>query len=344
MAKRAKRLEEAREKKEQIINLYKAGNSICSINKKTGINRGHISLILEENGLYKKKKREDINSLFESEKDKLSPTILNLYNQKYTLKQIKKYLKENGERTFTEKTISKIIKSFGYTLRKPQDYIIKYDLDENAFDHYDKFSCYWAGFIAADGCIYKRDTNNIYLVFSLKDKESVEGLANYIKYSGPVTPRYVDDKTYWGIFCNNKKLCNDLITLFEITPKKTLTYEPSYMIPKDLIPYFILGYIDGDGSITYSTTSTGRKQFCLNITGTEETLDYIKIHLHKQNLKSMCRHPENNTNNYTLSIQGNEQLYKILSRLYSDEEIVKICMKRKYNRFLMLEKQIASKR
>lgn len=61
--------------------------------------------------------------------------------------------------------------------------------------------------------------------------------------------------------------------------------------------------------------------------------------LRASHLKLIQRYPERKNNNVTINIQGNTQLYHMLSELYSDDDINNICMQRKYQRFLMIKKQ-----
>ena len=108
-----------------------------------------------------------------------------------------------------------------------------------------------------------------------------------------------------------------------------------------------MGYIDGDGSLTYYSGIKNHvpewKGFNLNITGTLEMIEFTRKVLNKPNIKAFQRRPERHKNNWTLNIQGNEQLYNILSWIYDDEEINCICMQRKYNNWLILKSQIEEK-
>ena len=64
----------------------------------------------------------------------------------------------------------------------------KYTHNENYFTTVSLDSAYWAGFIAADGCI----TNGyLKIMISIVDSNLLENLKEAIKYSGPV---YIDKK------------------------------------------------------------------------------------------------------------------------------------------------------
>lgn len=105
---------------------------------------------------------------------------------------------------------------------------------------------YWAGFLAADGCI-TRD-GRLHLGVATKDINHLRSFMKAIDYSGPIT------KTHDGCFCmirvRNDQLVYSLQKRFGITQRKTFTLQP----PKCFNTHgqeiaFAVGYIDGDGCI-----------------------------------------------------------------------------------------------
>jgi len=56
--------------------------------------------------------------------------------------------------------------------------------------------------------------------------------------------------------------------------------------------------------------------------------------LNKPNLKPVQRFPDRNKNNWSLNIQGNQQIIALLNKIYENQDLVNICMKRKYNKYL----------
>src|SRR3990167_5826866 len=60
-----------------------------------------------------------------------------------------------------------------------------YDYDENFFEIPNILNCYWAGFIAADGCVSKNN-NRITIELDGKDKNHLIQFKNDVKFSGEV--------------------------------------------------------------------------------------------------------------------------------------------------------------
>lgn len=64
----------------------------------------------------------------------------------------------------------------------------KYSVDETFFTKTNEKSFYWAGFIAADGCISRYENGNmcVTLTLALKDINILEKFKHQIKYTGPI--------------------------------------------------------------------------------------------------------------------------------------------------------------
>ncbi len=352
MPKKAPKYEEALKKSSELIAMYKSGKSIYQISKDTKIYRAYIAKILDINGIKRIRKRSDIVEEQQQIIANYIPKIIKWYKSGIAIHKIHDIIKKEGN-TIGIATISSLLKNNGVHIKTSHEINKKYTCNEEVFSTYTEQSCYWAGLLAADGCIYERkDTHSKYVILCLTDKELVQNFNNFIEYSCEIDfkekptgfgkNKKCSTKT-WEVRCLSNKICFDLEENFNITSNKTYTFNPSNKIPQELIKYFILGYIDGDGSITYHTTNTGRKQFNLSITGTLEIVQFIMRYWNKEKLKLMQRFPERQVNNYSLSISGNDQLLNLLGELYSNEEINKICLQREYEKYLILKEQQENK-
>lgn len=267
--------------------------------------------------------------------------IIEKYNDGLSIHRIWKEVCDKGWKV-SEDSIKEILIEAGLEIKTAKYYNKRYVSDDQSFGTYDKFSCYWAGLFAADGCVYHK-SNSYYIILSLTDEETVKHFADYIGYTGGVKKLIKNTNcsitTVWEVRCINNNIFYNLQKNFNIVPNKTLVYVPPDKIPDDLKRYFILGYIDGDGSITKTKSSTEREVYGINITGTKEMLDYIADYFKVSHLKRNKRHPERKVNNETLNIAGNNQVQRLLKDLYCDEDINKICIQRKRNRYLELKKQ-----
>lgn len=156
----------------------------------------------------------------------------------------------------------------------------KYSFDENFFNIPTTTNAYWAGVLAADGCI--SDTGNIQIAIATKDRELLEEFKKAAKYTGPILETIYKGKprvsiAIWGA----KKWKTDLYAHWNITPRKSLTLQPpSGLLAQFIMPY-IIGYFDGDGtaSLVIADKKTQRKKFIFGFVGTNAVLSWIKSQL-----------------------------------------------------------------
>lgn len=158
----------------------------------------------------------------------------------------------------------------------------RYEVDRTFFSSESLLSCYWAGFIAADGNIGKG--NSVRITLARKDRNHLEVFKNDVGYSGPIKDRVSRPtnkrptrpvKPYscvviWGV----AEWVDVLYRRYNITPRKSLTLQPPTSLRLWDALAFITGYIDGDGSIHWSPNHGG-KIFRLKIVGTRRVLRWI---------------------------------------------------------------------
>jgi hypothetical protein len=202
-----------------------------------------------------------------------------------------KYEKEFVEKTYQEMRHSEIAHTLGRTtqsvalfcsvnkLHKKEirlyDGNKKYSYNENYFDVPRAESAYWAGFIAADGCI---STSHGCLILALKeeDRYQIENFKSALNYTGPITHKtnisggkaypYSDLRIYsaWPLIAQ-------LYKHYGIGPRKTFQLGPPNLFDEQLIKAYIVGYIDGDGSIFFRGD-----RISLSLCGTDALLQWIK--------------------------------------------------------------------
>jgi len=150
----------------------------------------------------------------------------------------------------------------------------KKSCDDNYFAGSSLQSCYWAGFLAADGCIIQSGNHKVlFLGLSVKDENHIKLFCRHINFSGSV----YKNKNYRTIKISSDKLCSDLQNKFNLTPRKTKTLKPPKLTGQKALA-FIIGYIDGDGSIF--TTKTNHIGF--NVVGTAAMMNWIRNTLNRQ--------------------------------------------------------------
>lgn len=161
---------------------------------------------------------------------------------------------------------------------------------------------YWAGFIAADGCIYRRakGTRTLSIGLQLKDKQHLINLKSRIGAGSLSDVKHYNEngRTYHSVtfLVYSDKICNDLGSNFNIYPQKSLTLSPP-TLKGDLALAYIAGYIDGDGSYTRSNNRP-----VISIVGTAEVLQWIA------NIAGVEKNPRNHKNIHEMTLHGNDAI------------------------------------
>lgn len=121
------------------------------------------------------------------------------------------------------------------------------------FDVITAESSYWLGYYFADGCIYKNGTRHHALLGSI-DREVVKKLQSAIKFPNSSISRKKlnNDNTYYSVCINSKRLICKLEEL-GCVPNKTFIIGPPN-IKKEFYWSFLMGFFDGDGSISVNSS------------------------------------------------------------------------------------------
>lgn len=184
--------------------------------------------------------------------------------------------------------------------------------DTNFFQRESLESYYWAGFIAADGYINEKSN---YVSIKLTESDShhlqkfldVTQSSNTILNSNDITDIPFNKKPRKRIVIRNPNWVKILKDKFNLHQAKSLTHEPpnDKLWSIDQIKSYIIGYLDGDGTICFLGSD---KYLKLGFIGTLEFLTWIKNHLitfYKIELKETCiQHKKNcpEKNVYELSV------------------------------------------
>lgn len=156
-------------------------------------------------------------------------------------------------------------------------YIAKYpNFNENYFATPNLTNSYWAGFIAADGCILTPSAGQRIMAIELKaaDQPHLDRMQDDIG-AGTVRSHSRIIKATGALYSGatyqlrSNKICDDLGSNFNIFPRKTLTHGPPNL-EGNLAHAFIAGYIDGDGSYVRHDTRPR-----LSVVGTKNFLTWM---------------------------------------------------------------------
>jgi intein-encoded DNA endonuclease-like protein len=178
------------------------------------------------------------------------------------------------------------IRAFMQRHNIPIKELIKYDVNHGFFKKESEEVFYWAGFIAADGCVKHRGSScELQIALSSKDYEHIEKFKNTLNYTGPIrqfiiknskrNPKWNDTEKS-EIAITSQVLFEDLAK-FNIVPRKSLTYTfPDWLVNHPLVNHYMRGYFDGDGSWHWQKYKQNKQdQLIFSLRG---TVEFLKIY------------------------------------------------------------------
>lgn len=146
-------------------------------------------------------------------------------------------------------------------------------------------ACYWAGFLAADGCIIER-AGGFSLKIELQESDK-NILFNFLRFldcnslvfnSQKVSHHSGKVYSYSNIQINagrNDQLILDLINKFNVTPRKTKTLRPPNLKTTEQKMSFIAGFFDGDACLQLQKTKYGHIPSIAVTCGSKIFLEWI---------------------------------------------------------------------
>lgn len=142
-------------------------------------------------------------------------------------------------------------------------------INESFFSAGGNLAAYWAGFIAADGCIVTEPRREVRLKLHVRDIEHVKNFIAVTGYDGTLK----QSGDFCGItLCAADRWIHDLQYRYRIGPRKTKTLEPPLSLDHTESLAYSIGYIDGDGC-WHRDRCNGRLH--LIVVGTEATLQWF---------------------------------------------------------------------
>lgn len=194
---------------------------------------------------------------------------------------------------------------------------MKFTCIDDFFSYDTPGSFYWAGFLAADGCMrdYKNDGKQIALELSNKDISHLEKFKKCIGFNGNIMCRKTRNSSILKV--SSSKMFDDLAR-FNVVPKKSLIYTfPIWIINHPLANHFMRGYFDGDGCFCLQNRTTQTKELKLSVAGTKLFLEVFEDILCK-NCGIKKTKLEVNGNIHVLHKGGTKQAIKIRDFLYGN--------------------------
>lgn len=295
-----------------VIEMYSKERTLKSISEEVGISTYRLSKYLKSKGIKIEKSRKAI-------KDKYIIGVEMYKNGKSTM-QISKELGVDRYR------FSQYMKRQGvYVVERPQKILFDNDVFEN-IDTEEK--AYWLGFLYADGSI-RYDRKMIELGLSIKDEGHLYKFRSFLNSKHKISHKDNKLGKSCRISISDIKLYDDLIKQ-GCKPKKSLTliFPTEKQVPKHLHRHFIRGYFDGDGGITLT-----EKTVSINILGTKEFLEGIKIHVDILKNKTLypLKYNRLDKNTYRIQFEGINDIHLFLEYIYKGSSVY---LDRKFNKYL----------
>lgn len=210
----------------------------------------------------------------------------------------------------------------------------KYSCNDTFFDQLNEYSCYWMGFLGADGAIFKNSEKfgKLRLTLGIKDINHLKQFKEHLSSNAPIVRyiRKIDLKEYAYIDINSIHIVNTLIH-YTITPKKTFTIQWPNHIPNELLRHYLRGYFDGDGywnvstvkrKLKYTTGSQLILRFTLpgNITFLTALQQYLIDECQLEPVKLTAIKNRNQQIAY-LGYSGRKQVNRIFALMYKNANI-----------------------
>lgn len=210
-----------------------------------------------------------------------------------------------------------------------------YHVNDDYFSSIDtKDKAYILGYLAADGCVYKRDGRIGMISFACKNND-IELLHMINQYMNSNYKIMIKER-YCSLQINSDILVNDL-SKYNITPRKTWTYYPVSLKNEYLNWHFIRGYFDGDGSIYKTPNISGNitpSSYRYTICGNFKTMQWMNNFLNENGVKSKMyqdkRKLHYSQDFYYINIRVIKSIYNMFNKMYHDSENLRL--ERKYNR------------
>jgi hypothetical protein len=274
---------------------------------------------------------------------KIEYNIIQKWVSKYNLQFVSKIKpissKEKIQESYSRlQSLNLVAKELGGTAQGIRQAMIRYGLpinkllrnmcNDDFFTQETETTFYWAGFIAADGCVKKDKRYNgsykLAIQLAINDILHLEKFKNDINFEGKMyyrTKKYkkYNDSHQVSIEITSKKIFDDLAK-FNIIPNKTKIYTfPEWLINHPFVHHFMRGYFDGDGSIYMNSSS---KQLNITLCGTKKfLLIYRNILEQKCSLNYRNKDIPQRRNIGILTYGGNNKVPNIMSFLYKDATI-----------------------
>lgn len=242
--------------------------------------------------------------------------IIELYNLYHRMNKIEEILHVGSS------TVKDILQKHNVYIYTNSELHTKYSIDENYFDNIDTNNkAYIMGLLFSDGTV-NRKSNAVALSLQEEDRHILESIQKELMTDKPLgfidyKSKNPNHKNQYCLTLNNKHI-HDTLIAHGVIPNKSLLLEFPTCIEPQFYSKFILGIMDGDGTISKNPKDKrcsflSTEPFCLSA---KEIIEHeLNIHC------SIMLGTNKNSVTRVLQIAGNNQVKKFLDWLYDDAEL-----------------------
>lgn len=135
-----------------------------------------------------------------------------------------------------------------------------YAYDETFFDSYTPASCYWAGFLAADGCLVLSKGAHRTQVGPLArvDRTHLESFRSSSGTEHPINDVMCGEHPESNMIVSSRPWWDALHERFNLEQRKSLVLKPPPAdILEEMLWHYVRGYFDGDGGVGMNNDPSG---------------------------------------------------------------------------------------
>ena len=187
---------------------------------------------------------------------------------------------------------------------------MRYEYNEDFFESKSLESCYWAGFVAGDGWIYKTPGRKPSVSIELASVDRLHLMKISESVGGPVSHRDRLDKRTNKVYHSSRwtayshKIADDLEKNFNIIPAKSLIAEPPTGLDEQQTYSFIAGMYDSDGHYGYTDGKRPRAK----LVGTKAMMSWVNDHLYDGAYKVSVNDKNSKNALYCISSSGDRAI------------------------------------
>ena len=211
----------------------------------------------------------------------------------------------------------------------------KYSLREDFFSSIDDpFKAYFLGLMCADGSV---KGNGYGLTISLQeaDRRILDIFRRHLHTDRPLRYTVLNNENWSNTYTldiSSRQMNSDFVALGRTNDKSKFHFPTQ--IPDELKRYFILGYFDGDGSISTYLPKSGSRRWSVKVSSNNPFLKELADYIEKEVGISAPIYKDHRTKSSDLMIRGNHQIRTFLDWLYEDTPVFLDRKRDKYIQFL----------